>query len=232
MINLSKKQKTNINLQSDSDLWNHYNSLLLSNDISRIRKLTIRYDLFRKSLNVPGDVVECGVFKGTGLMYWLKLLEIYSPASQKKIIGFDTFDEFATSVVEYEKSSADKYVDESNYEGVDPDWLMAQAELMNLAQKVELVKGDVVTTAEEYVKKNPGFRISLLHLDLDTYLGTKAVLDAFYPLVSRKGVVILDEYGVRGWGESDAVDEFFRTKRVSIRTVPNAETPTAYVIKD
>ena len=45
-------------------------------------------------------------------------------------------------------------------------------------------------------------------------------------------MIILDEYGVRGWGESDAVDEFFEKKQVSIQIVPNAVTPTAYVIKD
>ena len=52
------------------------------------------------------------------------------------------------------------------------------------------------------------------------------------PGESRKGVIILDEYGVRGWGESDAVDEFFDKKNVTIQSVPNAVTPTAYVIKD
>tara|TARA_B100001013_G_scaffold217217_1_gene132448 strand:- start:3122 stop:3619 length:498 start_codon:yes stop_codon:yes gene_type:complete len=165
-------------------------------------------------------------------MYWLKLLEIYSPASQKRIIGFDTFDRFADSLVEFEKPSAKKYVDESNYEGIDPDWLMSQVSSMGLGEKVELVKGDVVKTAAEYVQNNPGFRVSMLHLDLDTYSGTKAVLEAFYPVVSRKGVIILDEYGVRGWGESDAVDEFFDKKNVTIQSVPNAVTPTAYVIKD
>tara|TARA_B100000949_G_scaffold234632_1_gene254270 strand:- start:198 stop:896 length:699 start_codon:yes stop_codon:yes gene_type:complete len=232
LINLVKKNEKVFSSESENELWDHYNSLLLSTDISRIRKLITRYDLFRKSLNVPGDVVECGVFKGTGLMYWLKLLEIYSPASQKRIIGFDTFDGFADSLVEFEKPSAEKYVDESNYEGIDPDWLMSQVSSMGLGEKVELVKGDVVKTAAEYVQNNPGFRVSMLHLDLDTYSGTKAVLEAFYPVVSRKGVIILDEYGVRGWGESDAVDEFFDKKKVTIQSVPNAVTPTAYVIKD
>ena len=79
-----KKNEKVFSSESENELWDHYNSLLLSTDISRIRKLITRYDLFRKSLNVPGDVVECGVFKGTGLMYWLKLLDIYSPAMRSK----------------------------------------------------------------------------------------------------------------------------------------------------
>ena len=32
------------------NLWNSYNNLLLGNDISRIRKLLVRYELFKKLL--------------------------------------------------------------------------------------------------------------------------------------------------------------------------------------
>ena len=35
----------------------------------------------------------------------------------------------------------------------------------------------------------------------------KVALEHLYPLVTPAGIVILDEYGMRGWGESDAVDE-------------------------
>ena len=96
---------------------------------------------------------------------------------------------------------------------------------------VETVAGDIQVTAAEYVKGNPGFRLSLLHLDLDTYLGTKAALEQFYPLVSRGGVLVFDEYGCRNWGESDAVDEFFADKPVLVQTVPHAAKPTAFLIK-
>ena len=48
----------------------------------------------KKSLKVPGDIVECGVFKGVGLMYWLKLLKIFVYGEDKRVIGFDTFQNF------------------------------------------------------------------------------------------------------------------------------------------
>ena len=34
-------------------IWDWYNNLLLSNDVNRIRKLIVRYELFKKSLSVP-----------------------------------------------------------------------------------------------------------------------------------------------------------------------------------
>jgi len=45
------------------------------------------------SLEIPGDIVEVGVFKGTGIAQLLKLREIFIPASNKKVIGFDLFTE-------------------------------------------------------------------------------------------------------------------------------------------
>src|SRR5688572_14044527 len=78
----------------DESIWDAYNLLLLGPDIERLRKLLARYDLFRMSIEIPGDIVECGVFKGAGLMFWLKLLEIYCHGSNKRVVGFDVFKGF------------------------------------------------------------------------------------------------------------------------------------------
>ena len=103
----------------EENIWKWYNSMLLSQDIDRIRKLLVRYELFKKSLNVPGDIIECGVFKGVGLMYWLKLLKIYAPGEKKKVIGFDTFSKFSSQLKNFEKNSAKKYIKEANFKGID-----------------------------------------------------------------------------------------------------------------
>jgi len=191
----------------------------------------MRYELFKMSLDVPGDIVECGVFKGVGLMYWLKLIAIFAPGSRKRVVGFDTFRTFAASLQPYERVSAEAYVKEAKFDGVDPESILKRATDAALEKRIELVEGDLQVTAREYVERNPGFRISLLHLDVDTYLGTKAALESFYPVVSRSGVIVLDEYGCRGWGESDAVDEFFTDRNVEIKAVPFAAKPTAYIVK-
>ena len=47
--------------------------------------------------------MECGVFKGAGFMYWLKLLKLFAHEEQRMVIGFDTFKSFADSLLEYEK---------------------------------------------------------------------------------------------------------------------------------
>ena len=51
-------------------------------------------------------------------------------------------------------------------------------------------------------------------------------------MVSPGGVVAFDEYALAGYGESDAVDEFFRGQKIGLRSFPWAKTPTAFVVKE
>ena len=215
---------------SDQEIWDAYNKILLSSDTDRIKKLLARYEIFKKAILVPGDIVECGVFKGAGFMYWLKLLKLFCNEEERKVIGFDTFNSFANSLLDYEKESAKSFVSEALFEGVDPEEIIKNAHSVGFVNS-ELVAGDVLETIPKYKNDNPGFRISLLHLDLDTYLGTKVVLENFYDLVTPGGIILLDEYGKRGWGESDAVDEFFKDKDKIIHSVKTSSQPTSFIIK-
>jgi len=219
-----------MNKFSDNSLWDSYHTLLLSPDIDRIRKLLVRYELFKISLEIPGDIVECGVFKGVGWMYWLKLLDLYARGEQKRVVGFDTFGSFADSLLDYERESAKAFTDEANFKGVNPDDILDYAYNAGL-KNCELVAGDISDTLSLYIEKNRGFRISLLNLDFDTYHGTKIALEHLYELVTPGGLIVLDEYGKRGWGESDAVDEFFSNKNVEIKAVLGSFQPTSYIKK-
>jgi hypothetical protein len=223
-------QKDQVRLAPTDPLWDSYNTLLLSPDRARIRKMLVRYRLFESTLDVPGDVVECGVFKGAGLMYWAKLIEIFAGNSRKRVIGFDVFGAFASVPLERAEQTVAAAHDAIG-DGVGLAHIRSLVREAGLVDRIELVDGEIERTAPEWVASNFGARISLLNLDLDTYSGTLAALDAFWPLVSHGGVVVLDEYALRGMGESDAADEFFGSRGVRPRAVPFAETPTAYVIK-
>ena len=209
-----------------------YNDLIESENFDRLQKIFTRYDFYKKTINVPGDIVECGVFKGTGQIFWLKLLRIFDEYSMKKVIGFDTFSNFPKSILKYEKKEADKFIKETKYKEISIKEINDKIKKLGLKNRSELVKGDIIKTSADYVKKNKGFRISLLNLDLDTYEGTKAALENFYPIISKNGIIILDEYGKRGWGETDAVDEFFKNKKnITIQSIKYSNQPSAFILK-
>ena len=103
---------------------------------------------------------------------------------------------------------------------------------LNLSHRIELVKGDAAESVLSYVNDNPGFRVALVNMDFDTYDPTAACLQHLYPLVVPKGVVAFDNYAIRGWGESDAADSFFRDKSVVLHSFSWANTPTAFFQKE
>ena len=49
-----------------------------------------------------------------------------------------------------------------------------------------------------------------------------------YDNVIKGGVIVLDEYSLRSYGESDAVDEFIKNKNIELKSL-RANTPSAYL---
>ena len=51
------------------------------------------FEAFKMSSNIPGDIVECGVFKGTSLVRFGHLRNLLGTQESAKIIGFDVFND-------------------------------------------------------------------------------------------------------------------------------------------
>jgi hypothetical protein len=198
------------------------------------------FEIFRMILDVPGAIVECGVFKGQSLLTFAKLVDVLCPGDTiKRVIGFDTFTGFL------DLAEADGRADAARGKVVG-GWsagdhlsvlegaidLTRRDSMIPRFKRIELVRGDVRETIPRYVREQPGMRIALLHLDLDLYEPTKVALEYLYPLVAAGGVVILDEYGMPGFpGESAAFDEFFGDSRPKLRKFPYISTPGGFFVK-
>ena len=101
------------------------------------------------------------------------------------------------------------FVRESAHAGTDPAMLVEMAVRAGIDPgRLELVAGDIRTSASDYARRNPGLRIALLHMDLDLGEPTFAALTALWPRVVAGGIVVFDEYAVPQWSESDGVDRF------------------------
>ena len=58
-----------------------------------LTRFLAHHDLFRRTLEVPGAIVELGVSRGVSFFTWHKLLEIFAPMdTAKKVYGFDSFE--------------------------------------------------------------------------------------------------------------------------------------------
>ena len=79
---MDKVKLNNIELSEVSqELYDSFNNFILSGDTRLFNKLVSRALLYNEVKDIPGDIVECGVFKGTGLYTFLKLKNIFKNAS-------------------------------------------------------------------------------------------------------------------------------------------------------
>ena len=145
------------------ELYDSFNNFIFSSDIKLIGKLLHRFKFFELTKHLAGDIVELGVFKGSGVATFIKFLEIFCTHSNKKVIGFDIFDANNKIIDNFENGDTMKTV----YNKVTNNELSldnVKNKLSNINSdnsKFILVEGDVCITTKIFVNENPCFRKSM-----------------------------------------------------------------------
>ncbi len=207
--------------------FEYENDFYLSCDPSRIGKIIIHYELFKMTLKIPGDIVDCGVFKGVSLSRFATFLKLFD--INKKVIGFDTFEKFPQTNFEQDFSPRDKFISDAGENCISTEQLHSVLSHKDVKNYVELVKGDITKSVPEYIKKHSDLKISLLNLDVDIYEPSVAILESLYPKLSSGGILILDDYE-KFPGETKAVDDYFKDENIEILEFPFSKHPK-YIIK-
>jgi hypothetical protein len=171
--------------------------------------------------DIPGAIVECGVWRGGSMMVAAKTL-LGLGRTDRDLYLFDTFEGMPepTDVdISVERLRAPEHFREMKRQGVGSEWCCASLEDVreNLystgydRERIHFVKGMV----EETVPACAPAEIALLRLDTDFYESTRHELTHLFPLVSRGGVLIVDDYGY--WeGAKKAVDEFISANKLCL----------------
>lgn len=157
---------------------------------------------------IPGDIVECGVWKGGNIM----LARMMCP--ERVCWLYDTFDGMTEPHPEHDvKRDGERAIDRYNLKkagGTKWDAVSLSEVRDNFIgvglslDKIHFVAGSV----EDSLRILMPIRIAVLRLDLDWYGPTKIALHRLYGRVSHKGFLIIDDYG--HWlGCKKAVDEYF-----------------------
>jgi hypothetical protein len=202
--------------------WDYENGFYLTCDASRISKVLVHYELYKSIVGLPGEVVECGVFKGASFLRFASFRESLESQAFRKLIGFDAFGTFPPSGDSEDRAFAAKH-DAAAGRGISVDEL--NLALQNKAiSNTDLVQGDILKTLPAYLERNPALRVALLHIDVDIYEPTKVILDCLYERVVPGGVIVLDDYPIID-GETRAVDEFIEGKGLLIEKLPLGRNP-------
>jgi hypothetical protein len=190
---------------------------------SVVAKMLYLNELYQKVIELPGVVMEFGVWWGANLTFFECLRAVYEPYNYtRKIIGFDTFQGYSAPNKEDGTSS---YVTKGSYSvssGYEKylqkllDYHEAENSLSHI-KKTELVKGDAGVMIQKYLKNNPETIISLAYLDLQLYEPTKNCLQAIRSHLVKGSIIALDELNNRDFpGETIALKETFGLAKCKI----------------
>ena len=164
---------------------------------------------------IPGDITECGVWRGGSMMAVALTLLAHGDKSRKLFL-YDTYegmsqptDHDTTSWGDSAAALLGRYPRGTGpwcHAGIDE--VRANLESTGYPKDmIVMVAGKVEDTLPKHL---PG-QLSVLRLDTDWYESTKHELTYLYPLLARNGVLIIDDYG--HWeGARKAVDEYFQAQ--------------------
>jgi O-methyltransferase len=163
---------------------------------------------------IPGDFVECGVWRGGSVMLIALTLQRLGDTS-RTIWLYDTFAGMTAphdaDIQTMSGRPARELLDEDSesgpFRGIAPRPIVEA----NLARtgypNLRFVEGDVLTT----IPSEAPPQIALLRLDTDWYASTRHELEQLYPRLAAGGVLIIDDYGY--WsGSRKATDEYFASR--------------------
>ncbi|MBI2095447.1 MAG: class I SAM-dependent methyltransferase [Candidatus Omnitrophica bacterium] len=172
------------------------------------------------SRGIPGDLVECGVWKGGSAMA-MALTLLGMGDKSRTIYLYDTFEGMSRpsekDVDYYGNTGEAIWVPELKEDHNAWAYCPLEEARRNLVStgypedKLKFVKG----RAEETLAHTVPEKIAILRLDTDWYESTYQELVYLFPKLSPGGVLLVDDYG--HWkGSKEAVDRYFKEKNVQM----------------
>ena len=203
------------------------------------------YELFRRTKEIPGSVLDFGVYRGGSFLVFHHLLETFFPGERsKKVFGFDNFKgyEQETSIqLDTDRSVLKQALRDQMLSDTDFRYMQKLLELheddsyLPGVPRGELVDGDICETLPRFLDENPALRYCYINVDVNLYEPVKCILQHTWGRLMRGGVMAFSGYPNEPWvGESSAVDEFFNDTfepQVTLQALGWSTYPRSYLIK-
>jgi hypothetical protein len=190
-----------------------------------LKRFLAMYEIFKLVLPIKGSIVECGIFRGFGIMTWAKLSTMLEPENlTRRIYGFDNFEGFPS--VSKQDTNPIAMPKKGEFYANTYDELQALIEeydkdrFLGHIDKVHLIRGDATQTIPQFVADNPHIIVSLLFLDFDLYEPTKVAIETFLPRMPKGAVIAFDELDNPIWpGETQALLDTVGINRLELRRI-------------
>ena len=167
---------------------------------------------------IPGDFVECGVWRGgSSMAVAITLLRL--GVHDRRLWLYDTFGRMpAPGTRDRDYAGREVTGHEASMLGdVGLSLAEVQAAMRSTGYPEDHI-GYVSGRVEETIPESAPSAIALLRLDTDWYESTRHELEHLYPRLVSGGVLIVDDYGHYA-GARQAVDEYFAGRPILLARV-------------
>jgi hypothetical protein len=176
-----------INLPSVDKMYEFENNYMLTTKPNRIGKLLVQFDLLKKTILIPGDIIEFGVFKGASFSRLAIFRNLLGAENSKKLIGFDIFGQFPDAITEEDKIQKKNFTDLAGDESISREQLLEVLKNNSCDKHVALIPGDICESVPKYLNENPATKLSFINLDVDLVNVTSVILENCYMRLSVGG---------------------------------------------
>lgn len=157
--------------------------------------------LWWEARNTPGDVIECGAYRGATSLLLAVLAQLHDVP--QRVLMLDTFEGMpAPSDLDSHRESGELAPPAGWV-----DILRQQVAALEVEDRTEIHQGLFAATfAKPEVQK---LRFSFAHIDANIYVGTKDACEFTLPRLSPGGAVVFDDYnGLCDLGARLAIDAY------------------------
>jgi hypothetical protein len=161
-------------------------------------------------LGLPGDFMECGVYKGFCSHFMVDYLDFAK--SGKTLYLHDTFE----GIPEDQRAGSPDRPGGYNEEGLHESVVARFKPYPN----VKVVKGKVPDVFRDFCPD----RIAYLHLDMNSAAAEIGALEAVFDKIVPGGMIVLDDYGWQWYrAQKDAEDVFFAARGHRVLELPTGQ---------
>lgn len=160
----------------------------------------------KRAMNLPGDFAECGCYRGISARLLCDYIDF--GASDKTFYLYDLFEHNEAMGHHEMPAHSAELVDEVRERFAD-------------MPNVKITQGAVPDSLDEL---EPPGDIAFLHIDMNNAEAEVGALERLYDKVVTGAVIVLDDYGWRGYREQKVrEDEFFSKRGLQVLELPTGQ---------
>jgi Macrocin-O-methyltransferase (TylF) len=163
---------------------------------------------------LPGDFVECGVNRGFMSSAIMRYLDWN--ALGRRFILMDTFNGLDEAFISDEERALGKT---GAFHGYTECYELARANFAEF-RNVEIIRGSIPLTLPRAATD----AVCFLHLDMNCVIPEVAAIEYFWDRLVPGAVVLLDDYGARGYEpQKRGMDEFATKRGIAVLSLPTCQ---------